>query len=326
MMVGESGLGKSTLLNTLFSAHITDCKSPKSVAEYASRQTTEIIAKNEWLEENGVRLKLTIVDTPGFGDFVNNENCWEPIVKYIKDQYALYLRRELTPSREKRIPDTRVHCVLYFIAPTGHSLKPLDIHVLRILSGITNVIPIIGKSDSLTSEEQIAFKRRIRNEIVMHQIKCYPLEQTPNANENNALTNFASEADRLEQQLTDGYREMIPFAVIGSEQNVVVEGKAVRGRRTRYGVINIEDESHCEFIHLRNFILRTHLQDLIETTSSIHYERFRTRQLLALKESTQTHQPQNQQSSTPVLSSQPLSQQQSNSSLPQIPNQNSSRK
>ena len=28
------------------------------------------------IEENGVRLKLTVVDTPGFGDFVNNEEWW----------------------------------------------------------------------------------------------------------------------------------------------------------------------------------------------------------------------------------------------------------
>lgn len=48
----------------------------------------------------------------------------------------------------------------------------------------------------------------------------------------------------------------------------------------------MEDETHCEFVHLRNFLLRTYLQDLIETTASVHYERFRTRQLLALKEST----------------------------------------
>ena len=26
------------------------------------------------IEENGVRLRLTVVDTPGFGDFVNNED------------------------------------------------------------------------------------------------------------------------------------------------------------------------------------------------------------------------------------------------------------
>ena len=30
---------------------------------------------------------------------------------------------------------------------------------------------------------------------------------------------------------------------------------------------------------------RTHLQDLIETTSQIHYETFRSKQLMALKES-----------------------------------------
>ncbi len=26
------------------------------------------------IEENGVKLKLTVVDTPGFGDFVNNDD------------------------------------------------------------------------------------------------------------------------------------------------------------------------------------------------------------------------------------------------------------
>lgn len=47
----------------------------------------------------------------------------------------------------------------------------------------------------------------------------------------------------------------------------------------------VENENHCEFVYLRNFLTRTHLQDLIETTSQIHYETFRAKQLLALKES-----------------------------------------
>jgi hypothetical protein len=29
------------------------------------------------IEENGVRLKLNVIDTPGFGDQVNNENWCE---------------------------------------------------------------------------------------------------------------------------------------------------------------------------------------------------------------------------------------------------------
>ena len=37
---------------------------------------------------------------------------------------------------------------------------------------------------------------------------------------------------------------------------------------------------------------RTHLQDLIETTAQIHYEAFRSKQLLALKEQTNPRQAQ----------------------------------
>lgn len=33
-------------------------------------------------------------------------------------------------------------------------------------------------------------------------------------------------------------QDLIPFAIVGSERNVVVDGKAVRGRKNRYGVIN----------------------------------------------------------------------------------------
>ena len=49
---------------------------------------------------------------------------------------------------------------------------------------------------------------------------------------------------------------MIPFAVVGSERTVIVDGKTVRGRKTRWGVVNVEDEAHCEFVYLRNFLTR----------------------------------------------------------------------
>lgn len=57
--------------------------------------------------------------------------------------------------------------------------------------------------------------------------------------------------------LTRHIQEMLPFAVVGSEKNVVVDGKTVRGRKNRWGVINCEDERHCEFVYLRNFLTRS---------------------------------------------------------------------
>lgn len=99
---------------------------------------------------------------------------WEPIVKYIKDQYSLFLRKELTPEREQRINDTRIHCVLYFISPTGHALSPLDIVVLKKLCKICNVVPVVGKSDSLMESERDDFKQRIRRELEFFDIAYYP--------------------------------------------------------------------------------------------------------------------------------------------------------
>lgn len=46
---------------------------------------------------------------------------WDPISKYINEQYEKFLKEEVNIARKKRIPDTRVHCCLYFISPTGHS-------------------------------------------------------------------------------------------------------------------------------------------------------------------------------------------------------------
>lgn len=53
---------------------------------------------------------------------------------------------------------------------------------------------------------------------------------------------------------------------------LILNSRNVPARQNRWGTINVEDERHCEFVYLRDFLTRTHLQDLIETTSQIHYE------------------------------------------------------
>ncbi|KAG6994034.1 septinsspn2 [Physcia stellaris] len=267
--VGQTGLGKSTLINTIFASHLIDSKGRLTPSDPV-RSTTEIQTVSHVIEENGVRLRLNIVDTPGYGDQVNNERCWDPIVKYIKDQHSAYLRKELTAQRERYIQDTRVHCCLFFIQPSGHALKPIDIVVLKKLSDVVNVVPVIAKSDSLTLEERQAFKERIKEEFAFHNLRMYPYDN--------------DEQDEEERTMNSNIKDLIPFAVVGSENSIVVNGRSVRGRQNRWGVINVEDENHCEFVSLRNFLTRTHLQDLIETTSQIHYETFRAKQLLALKE------------------------------------------
>lgn len=172
---GQTGLGKSTLINTIFASHLIESKG-RLIPDEVIRSTTEIHPVSHNIEENGVRLRLNIVDTPGYGDLINNDRCWDPIVKYIKDQHSAYLRKELTAQRERYIQDTRIHCCLFFIQPTGHSLKPIDIVVLKKLSDVVNVVPVIAKADTLTLEERQAFKERIKEEFAFHNLKMYPYD------------------------------------------------------------------------------------------------------------------------------------------------------
>ena len=79
-------------------------------------------------------------------------NSWEPALKYIENQYDTYLSEEQSAHRGRFIVDTRIHCCLYFIPPTGHNLRPLDLQVLKRLNGVVNVIPVIAKADTLTLE------------------------------------------------------------------------------------------------------------------------------------------------------------------------------
>lgn len=133
------------------------------------------------IEENGVRLRLTVVDTPGFGDFVNNDDSWRPIVENIEQRFDAYLEAENKINR-MNIVDNRVHACVYFIEPTGHSLKPLDIEVMRRLHTKVNLIPVIAKADTLTDEEVAMFKQRVRTaggaSSAIHVLTCNRFWQT----------------------------------------------------------------------------------------------------------------------------------------------------
>jgi septin 3/9/12 len=89
--------------------------------------------------------------------------------------------------RDRHIQDTRIHCCLFFVNPTGHQLRPIDIIVMKKLSEVVNVVPVIAKADSLTLEERDAFKLRIKEEIQYHNIRLYPIDHEDNDEEETTL-------------------------------------------------------------------------------------------------------------------------------------------
>ncbi|KAG8011818.1 Septin-2, partial [Nibea albiflora] len=216
MVAGESGMGKSTLVNSLF---LTDLYKDRKLlnAEERINQTVEIIKHTVDIEEKGVKLKLTIVDTPGFGDAVNN-NEW---------------------------------------------LRPVDVEFMKALHEKVNIIPLIAKADCLTPNEIKKLKDRIREEIDKFGIKVY---QFPECD---------SDEDEEFKQLDKELKECTPFAVIGSNTVVEARGQRVRGRLYPWGIVEVENQSHCDFVKLRNMLIRSHMHDLKDVTCDVHYENYR---------------------------------------------------
>ncbi|XP_046864598.1 LOW QUALITY PROTEIN: septin-7-like [Xenia sp. Carnegie-2017] len=261
MVVGESGLGKSTLLNSLFNGSLYAATFPSTEEKLA--QTLEVQASTVILKEGGVNLRLTCIDTPGFGDAIDNTDCWKPIISFIESKFEEYLNEESRVNRTALV-DSRVHCCLYFIAPNGHSLKPLDIEFMKRLHDKVNIVPIIAKADSLTAEECQNFKKKILNEIGSNKIGIYQFPELG-----------VDDEDLKDVSMTD----RIPFAVVGSNTVVEVGGKKLRARVYPWGVAEVENSDHCDFIALRNMLIRTHMQDLKDVTNDVHYENFRCKRL-----------------------------------------------
>ncbi|KAJ3012069.1 UNVERIFIED_CONTAM: hypothetical protein HDU68_001397 [Siphonaria sp. JEL0065] len=268
MIVGESGLGKSTLINTLFNAPIAptrDSAARDAQSGQDSSKTVEINSFTSDIEENGVKLKLTVIDTPGFGDFINNQDAHKPILKSIEERYEHYLDQESRVNR-KNMTDNRVHACIYFIAPTGHSLKQLDVQFMKELSSKVNLIPVIAKSDVLTEQEVADFKDRILQDIKANNIQIY----YPHAHENDDPETIQEIKEIIAR---------IPFAIVGSTQTFEHppgSGIHLRGRKYPWGLIEVDNEAHCDFVKLRHMLIRGHMEELKEHTNDILYESHRS--------------------------------------------------
>ncbi|NXT60670.1 SEP11 protein, partial [Chaetops frenatus] len=177
--LGETGIGKSTLMDTLFNTKF------ESEPATHNEPGVRLKARSYELQESNVRLKLTIVDTVGFGDQINKDDSYKPIVEYIDAQFEAYLQEELKIKRSLfNYHDTRIHACLYFIAPTGHSLKSLDLVTMKKLDSKScmwrccpvlqvNIIPIIAKADTIAKNELHKFKSKIMSELVSNGVQIY---------------------------------------------------------------------------------------------------------------------------------------------------------
>lgn len=299
MVCGASGTGRTTFVNTLCGQQVlahestTKFATDRPVRRYSSASAganesrfngletpvfdpskahvepgINIIPVNVDIDEGaGTRINLTVVDTPGFGDNIDNEFCYNEIVGYLECQYDEILAEESRIRRNPRFKDNRVHVLLYFIESTGHGLRELDVELMKRLSKRVNIIPVIGRADSMTPTELAATKKMTMEDIEHYNIPVYNFpydveEDDPDTIEENSVL-----------------KSMLPFAIVTSSEVIEENGRKVRVRRYPWGVVDVENPQHSDFGSLRSAVLGSHMADLKDLTHDFLYETYRTEKL-----------------------------------------------
>lgn len=244
IIVGASGSGRTTLMNTLFGAEIF----PYDTLEHGSFRRYEC-----QLCEDEVNLQVSLIDTGGLHP---SEYSYSSVARYIDAQHFQHIFQEEQPKRNS-LKDNRIHCCLFFISPKIREISSHELNAMRELSTRVNLVPILGKCDTFSPAELETIKIRVRETLQQNSIVC------------------DLSSDGSYQDMTEQVRAQMPYAVIGSNQvHPNYEGNMVRGRKYAWGLAEVENVNHCDFVTLRTLLMTNHMLDFIQSTE-VHYEKFR---------------------------------------------------
>lgn len=138
---------------------------------------------------------------------------------------------------------------------------------MKRLSPRVNVIPVIGKADALTPAELAESKKLVMEDIEHYRIPVY---------------NFPYDIEEDDEDTVEENAELrglMPFAIVGSEEVVEIGGRRVRARQYPWGVVEVENPRHSDFLAIKSALLHSHLADLKEITHDFLYENYRTEKL-----------------------------------------------
>uniref|UniRef100_A0A673KSC9 Septin 10 n=1 Tax=Sinocyclocheilus rhinocerous TaxID=307959 RepID=A0A673KSC9_9TELE len=204
LCIGETGIGKSTLMDTLFNTNFENFESSHFEPKVKLR------AQTYDLQESNVRLKLTVVNTVGFGDQMNKQQ--------------------------------RSICVLVLIINSLHFDLFLHVFILHL-----KYLDLI--------------------------IKC-SLRRIIIKSLNSRSVGWLSQANLITCTIML-FQGHLPFAVVGSTEEVSIGNKMVKARQYPWGVVQVENENHCDFVKLREMLICVNTEDLREQTHTRHYELYR---------------------------------------------------
>merc|ERR1711860_31927 len=241
-VMGEKGVGKSSIMKTLLKSKIRNISQNKSYTEYSAKETYLNLDHH-----------VNIIEFKGYGETANNTDIWEPGVKYFESQLENYFEWEMKAERGK-IEDKRGDVCLYLLPPTGHGVKKIDMESLKRIQNFVTVIPCVAKADSFIEEELFELKQQIKQQLKQNKVA------------NHSLSPHLS--------------SKMPLSLIGSNTSMETKyGGSIQVRKYPWGTVNTEDEEICDNTCLKKILFSQFFQELQNVKQRIIYENYRARKL-----------------------------------------------
>ncbi|KAJ3015304.1 hypothetical protein HKX48_004676 [Thoreauomyces humboldtii] len=322
LVAGHNWTGKSSFLKTLFdsldvTAVIPDDPNaipgsllpPDNLAE-----PTPAPARFEFDIDpsSGERISLRVIDSPGIPIPANihrdadsadkNEEHVRGViphvtglVRFITGQFERTLLEESKVKRNPRSPDYQVHACLYFLDPqvcfACNGITSIDRYALEQLCSRVNVIVCLGKADLLTTRHLRALRNMVIEDLARYAIPVFAFPEDPDVE-------YDEDAVALNEEL----RAMLPFAIVNSEEpdpepverdddDLVAPllktepAPRILGRRYPWGMVEVENRDHCDFLQIKETLFVTHAHELKLLTRELYYEQWRTDRLLEVRNS-----------------------------------------
>lgn len=276
MIVGESGSGRSTFINTLCGGNqIVPTSSTVDQDPFEKKLTLR--HENVELEDNeGHKISLNIIDTPNFANSIRCDDDFKIVVDFIRHQYDEVLLEESRVKRNPRFKDGRIHVLIYLINPTGHGLSEIDVKFMLHVNDLVNLIPVIAKADSLTPLELKLNKELILNDLTNYNINYYKFNE------------YEYESDYIDDEIIEYNKHLnslIPLSIIGAneyqdptnDEEEILKLRILNPLHSK--PINVDNNDFNDFAILKNVLLITHLNEFKELTHDLIYENYRTEAL-----------------------------------------------
>ncbi|KAL1918968.1 uncharacterized protein VTP21DRAFT_2349 [Calcarisporiella thermophila] len=247
-------------------------------------EPTKTFQVNEFdVNEEGERIHLRFIDTPGLVNDYRLDHQILELVRYVESQFDTTLAEETKIRRNPKAFDAQVHVCLFLINPQNRGISESEARAINKLGKRVNILPVVAKADTLTIAQSNLIKSCIREQV--YELPVFRFETNASDEEDIATDEWA------DPELEEENRELLqlyPFSIISAESATNM------GRRYAWGFVNCLDPSHCDFTVVRAVLLVSHRQLLRDMTYRVYYERYRTEKLLARKASLEMSEEQKQ--------------------------------